>query len=285
MKRLVLRIVLVGLLLLVAAIVAVLVMIDPIAKTGLENAAGSALGVETRVDELSLSLLRGRLTINGLRVSNPQGFTSSHLMRSGRFRLELEPLSVFTRTVRLRRFELDGLDVNIEQTALGNNVSKIMDNLKRFGKTDQKTQGPGKKVRVDRILIRNVVAHFHLLPQLAASGTVTVTVPEIELTDVTSDSVQGVLVGELVSRLVPAILASIIEQSKGVVPAEFLTGLKGQLTGLTETLGEDAARLVKQAGQLDKALGKGTKEAVRGLLEGILQKNKKPAEKDKNQHR
>jgi len=264
MKKWILRSVLAVVILVVVAVVIVAVAIDSIAEAGLEKGAGYAMGVETQAQDVSLSLAGGRLTIGCLNVSNPEGFATQHLMRSGRFELQLVPLSVFGETIEVRNFELDGLDLNIEQKLTASNISKVINNLKRFETTGAK-QAAGKKLKADRIHIRNVVAHFHLLSGLIRREPLTVKVPEIELTDVTSDEQTGVLVGELVARLVPAILAAVVDSGQGTVPAPFLVNLDAQIADLTEALGPEARKLAHQAeSQLEKAVSELAGEDEKG---------------------
>ncbi|MHC4294700.1 MAG: DUF748 domain-containing protein [Planctomycetota bacterium] len=279
MKKL-LRTVIALIVLLVVLVAAGSLAIDSLARAGLESGATYAMGVETSVEELDLGILSGRLAIGGLRFANPEGFSSEHLMRSGQFELEMRPGSVFQETVELNRFELDSLDVNIEQRAAGSNVAKVIDNLKRFGGDGTKGEPKdkeGKKVKVDRISIKNVVAHFHLLPELAPGGPITVEIPEIVLTDVTSDNAGGVAVARLVSRIVPAILAAIIRQAPDTVDADFLQGLDTQVAELTETLGEQAQKLTAQA---QAELKERTEKIVDDIFEKILTPQDPPAEGD-----
>ena len=231
---------------------------------------------------MSLSLLGGELKIVELTVANPEGFSDRRLMQSGRFELHLRPASVFTDTIELRRFELDGLEINIEQRLAGSNVGKVIDNLKRLASDDApaESEGEGKKIKVARISIKNVVANFYLLPDLAPGGPLTVKLPEIELTDVASGD-EGVTVSELVSRLMTAILAAVFEKSEGIVPNGFLKDVSGQLTDLAEALGSEVEKLAEQAGkQLEadlkkvetdlKKAGEDVEKGVQDALKNIL---------------
>ena len=275
-----LRIVVALVVLLIVVVVVGLFVIDGLAKAGLEKGATYALGVETRAEDLSLSLLGGSLRIDGLRVANPPGFTDEELLRSGRFELALRPASVFTDTIELEKFELDGLTLAIEQKASGSNVSKIMDNLKKFdtdkGKEADKPESEGKKVKVDRIVIRDIVAKFRLVPGLSAAGPLTVKVPEIVLTDVSSEDGRGVVVAELVRRILPAVLKAVFEQGRGVIPGDFLDGLDTQLTGLAEGTARTAEQALDRAkGELDKVIGGEGAKAVGDALKGIIGGDKK----------
>lgn len=276
------RILLVLLIILVALVVFVGFYMDTAVKTGVEKGAEYAMGVETRVDDLNLQLFRGRLLVDSLQVANPEGYSSNPFMKLNHFDLELKPTSLLTDKVVLRNFELDGLDIRIEQKLTESNVSKLLDNLKRLdsGKEPDKVEKKkeGKKVQLDRVRVKNVVAHFHLLPGVSP-GPISVKVPEIVLDDVTSDEAGGIVVEQLVARIVPAILASVLENAEGVVPKDFLNTLDRDLKATAQALGGQVESLMKQAEKnvaesLKKLgaekLGKEATKSVGGLLKGVL---------------
>jgi len=207
--------------------------IDLLAKTGVEQGATYALGVRTRADGVRLHLLDGRLTIDRLNMANPSGFDSPHLMQSGRFDLDVRLPSLFSETVVVDRFELDGLELNIEQKLLRNNVAEILTHLRSLRGPDAKPRTEGKKVKVDRIVIRNVVARFRLSGIDLFTQPVMVKIPVMELTNVTSDDPGGVILHDLVARMFPAVLAAVLQQGEGTVPA----GVLRSFGNLSELLG------------------------------------------------
>lgn len=264
----------------VVGVAMLVLLIDPIAKTAVEKGGTYAMGVDTKVDTMSIGLASGDVKMVGLQVANPEGFKSDCLMKSGTFAVGVRPGSLFGQTVEVREFTLDGLDVNIELAGLVANVTKIMDNLKRLSSKDQSAQKPaeqpseGKKVSVNTITIKNVTAHFIL-----SGAPVTVKVPLIEMKNVTSDNAKGVAVHELVARVVPAILASIFENAKGVVDTKFLGDMNGQLKGVADALGGQVGNLM---GQTSKQLGEGLNnvlkaaptDAVKNPFENLLKPGK-----------
>jgi len=242
MKRIIFKGLGVLVLLIVVVVVAGMLGIDFLAKAGLVKGSGYALGVETSVDSVDLSLLSGTLAINRFHADNPEGYSSEHLLDSGRFAVELEPASVLSDTIRLRNFELDGLDINIEQKGLGSNVGQVLQNIEKIAGEPSDDKPSEKKVHLDRAVIRNVVAHFHL----PVGDPVTVNIPEIVLNDVAADEAGGVAISQLVGRLLSEILAGVVEASEGDVPAGFLGDLDGQVRGATEALSEGTAELLEQ---------------------------------------
>jgi hypothetical protein len=269
-----LRILLVVVALAIIGLVLVVLLIDPIAKTAVEKGGTYAMGVDTKVDTMSIGLTSGDVKMVGLQVANPEGFKSDYLMKSGTFAVGVRPGSLMGQTVEVREFTLDGLDVNIEQTGAGTNISKIMDNLKKLSSKDQGAEKPkeqpseGKKVSVNTITIKNVAAHFYL-GGLTGSKGITVKVPLIEMKGVTSDNAKGVAMHELVARVVPAILASILENAKGTVDTKFLGDMSGQLKGVADALGGQVGNLM---GQTSKQLGEGLNNALKAVPTDAIKK-------------
>jgi hypothetical protein len=272
MKKLITRIVVGVIVLLILVVLGAWLMIDSIAKKGIEVSGEYALGVPTKVNGVDLSLLGGTLRIDTLDIANPSGFASPHLMKSGTFDLGVRPASVLGGTVELTHFTLDGLDVNIEQKLDRNNVSVVLDHVKKLGGGGEGPAKPegkegGRKVKVDTVTVKNVVAHVHLLGGLP----VTVNVPTIELHDVGSD---GAPTSQIINRIVTAVLAAVIEKGKGVIPSDLAGVLNTDLAAAASAMGGQATKLVSQA--KDEAL-----KAVQGAAEKAAETAGKTAEEAK----
>jgi hypothetical protein len=254
MKKLLVRLVMAVVVLVIVVGVIGYFWLDVIAKEAVQRGGTYAMGVDTTVDKVSLHPFAGQLQMTGLTVANPPSFNGAHLMQTGTFELELVPASLMDKTIVLKKFELDGLDMYVDQKMPLSNIAVIMDNLKKLaGGEKPKDEKPseGKKVRVDLITIRNVVAHVKVLvgPEL------TIKVPLIELKNVTGDNAVGVALPELVARIVPAVLAAVLESGKGVLPADLMNNLQGSVSAVTAKLGGQAQEMVKGVqGQVGSAL-------------------------------
>jgi len=251
MKRL-LKIAGIVVLVLVALGVVLWLTIDSVAKTGIERGGTYALGVATKVDSVNLSPLKGEMRINGLTVANPEGFATPHVMKAGRIEVGLRLGSLLGDTIEVNRFEVEELDMNIEQKLGSSNVSALLDNIKAKSPAAEKKEEPkeagGRKVKVERILIRNTVAHTQVLPIGGKATTLDVKLPEIVMDNVTSDNAGGVAVPELMRRLFPAVLAAVVDKAKGAIPEADLKKLSGDIASATQSLGKGAANLVNQVG-------------------------------------
>lgn len=237
MRKIIFKLIMVLFVLIIIALGIGWALIDTLAEKGIEKGATYALGVETTVDDVDLSLLNSSLELEGLKISNPPNFGTPHLMKMDKLETELVASSLMGDTVEVTKFEIDGLDVYIEQTLTGSNVSKIMENLEKLssGKKPDEEGAGGKKVKIGRILITNTVAHLNLGG--LAEGTVKI--PEILLTDVTSDNANGVVMSELTAKLVTAILSAVLEEAGEQMPlaGSMLGILQKQVSGVSESFG------------------------------------------------
>jgi hypothetical protein len=286
--------------LVILALAIVWINVDRIAKEVVQRGGTYALGVQTQVQDVSVSLLGGSLGYTDLNIANPSGFKAPHLMKSGSFKLAVDTSSLFGDTIRVSTLELDGLDFNLEQTMSGNNVSPVLQHLQSLGggsapadkPADKPAPAPSpkepapqeaqKKLAVDRVLIRNVVAHVHLP---TGGGPLTISVPEIELKNVSTDE-GGAAVSQVAARIMTAIVAAVVQKGQGILPADLQAMLNGDLSKTASALGAKAQQMVAQAGQqavaqaqaqVTKAAGEVTskatgevQKAVGDKLKGIL---------------
>jgi len=253
MKKLLFRLVLAVVVLVLVAGIIGYIWLDTIAKAAVEHGGTYAMDVKTTVDTVSLQPFSGKMQMDKLKVANPKGFSGPHLMQSGKFDVEVVPGSLMGDTVEIKKFELDGLDMHIEQQMSSSNISVIMKNLQRLGgdEPEDKEASEGTKFKVDEITIRNVVAHVKVLvgPEL------TIKIPEIKMEGVTDDNAAGVVLPELVGRILPAVLAAVLESGKGVLPADLSNILQGDVSAVAAHLGGQVEKMVKGVqGDITKAL-------------------------------
>ena len=284
MKKVAIAILVLVLLVVIAAGV-IWAMLDSIVRTGIEKGGSHVLGVNTTVDALNLSLINGHLTIDGLTINNPEGLQAPYLMKSGHFELQLEPASLLTETISLQKFEISGLTIVIEQQLSGNNISAILANLKRFKsneKTDKKEKQPGgKKLKIDRVLINNIEAQLKLAPELGIISVKKIKIPRIELTRVTSDNANGILISELFSRLFPLIVAEVLNHGEGIIPDNLFKDLKVDVTDVAQLLGEGGTKLFQQiGGDIGKLVQQDSRETVEKIKETLGKTIDKDAVKD-----
>lgn len=231
--------------LLLLAMIGLLLTVDSLTKKGIQEGGQYALGVATNVQSVKLSLFNGQMVIDNLVISNPEGFVSPHLMKMDQFDIEVTPISVMGNTVQVRRFILNGLDVNIDQEGVKNNFSAVMDRINQISPASGQPKGAsadnGKKIKVDRIVIKNVVAHVNLP---LGQDPLRIELPVIELDNVSSDN-SGSTIAQIMSRVIPATLAAILKEGKDILPADLSAVMNKDLVATAGALGEEGSKVLQ----------------------------------------
>lgn len=256
--------------------------LDVTAGWAIESAASSALGVPTRVNSVRIGLLSGELGLGGLEVSNPAGFQSPHFLtlREGRVVLAVE--SLLEDEIRVPLLRLDGVELDLERGLSGANFGVILEALERFEAASGEGQvEAGSEIRlvIEELVISDVKARARLLPGLGSAAEVEVSIPELRLQNVGSESDGGVLVSELTGTVLKAILQAVVGR-RGQLPAEFAGELRAGLNRLTSVpirLSGGLTEIERDArGKAKEALGKATEridEQARetlGRLRGLI---------------
>ncbi len=251
--------------LLVVLVIGVFIYINQLAKHGIEQGATYALAVPTTLDGADIKLFRGEFGLNGLTVSNPEGYDTPHFLALGGGSAEVDFSTLQEETVEIPSLVLEDIDVYLDKEDGKANYEVILDNLARFegdGSDDTTDEpaadpdAPKKKYVIRKVEIRNVTAHVEFLPVAGDLTRTTVVVPEIILEDV--GETDPVTVAKLTNVLIKAIFASILNVGAGVLPDGLVNGLNaglGQLTDLASAgigmgvdLGEGVVNVVGDVG-------------------------------------
>jgi hypothetical protein len=224
--------------------------INEIATQVVEDQGKKALGVDTTIDFISLGFLPPSLRIGGFEIENPEGFAERNFVTVRRGALKTHMNSLFQETIVAPYLHLDGLELAIERGVRSSNYGVILDNLKKSdsGKDSappEASGGPGKRFRIDEIVIRDARATV----TLGAAGhtqTIKTRVPEIRLQGVGSDG--GVGAGEVINAIVVGLLESLARQ--GGLPADLAGDMLGNLKGLHRVGYKVSGDIVRSGGDL-----------------------------------
>lgn len=263
--------------LIIVALLAVLAFLDRGARVAVERGATYALAVPTEAESLHLRPFSGGVTLSGLRVSNPDGFSESPLLSLGGASVDVAMKSLLSDQVEIQSLKISDVALRLEGRGTQTNYGVILDNLARFESKDGAPPasegaeaGQPKRFLVREITIEGVRVDtdFRLGGAAGdlASAAASVTLPPIRLTNVGGE--QGVTMPQLASKLLRALLEAAAD---GQVP-----GLSAQLAGdLRKSLGalEQRGRdLGKDLERAAKDLGRELESGAKGALEGLLKK-------------
>lgn len=258
MKKLVFRLVLGVAFLALLALGLLVVFLGPIVKSAIAKGSTYATGVETQVADVDVGLRGGSFAMSGLRIANPQGFQSPHFLELGKVSTRIDNGSLFSDRIVLDELAIADVDVNLEQTGSGSNVGKILDNLKRVSgpkKPDEPSPDGGKQrsLTIHRITLRGVKVSLHVNGVAGLSGSQSIELPPIELTEFQSDGSTMQLVAKLTKAVVTSIADQTTKSGGGLIPKDLMKDLENGLGGLKDKLKGELDDVLKDPSKLDDA--------------------------------
>jgi len=248
-----------GILAIVVLAVIVVFSLDSLIRKGVETAASSSLGVDVKLKRAHLSLLRGRLILSGLRIGNPEGFKSESLFEAGHIAIAVRPAALLGDEVTIDTIILAGPAVTIEQSSTGTNLSKILENIDRGepeapGPSEPSEPTGPEKEKTYRIgVLRIAGAKVTFSSFLTAKAPVTVPLPDIVMKDISSADGGGVAAAQVIRQVLVRLLRAAVTEGGGIIPAETMQEITGNLRGLLPGLRDEAAEQTK--GFMEKATG------------------------------
>jgi hypothetical protein len=245
--------------LLAVALLSAPIWVDGVARGAVQAAASGALGVETTLQKLDLSLFGGTCEIAGLRVANPRGFTTPHFLALSRGAVAVNVRSVLGDKVEIPTLVLDGVDVNLEKGKDGANYDVILANMK---KGEEAPEEGGRKFVIREVVVKNVRAHAKLVDLGVVKPTIPVEIDEIRLRNVGEGGEAGIGLGLVIEGIVTGVLRGIARAGKGVLPDDMMDGL-GKGLGALAGAGREGVEVIGKGG---KAVVEGVTQAIDGLF-------------------
>jgi hypothetical protein len=246
------RVILIGGALVVLGVVGALVYlassVDSIVKRVIEQTGSELTGTAVRLDSVEIDLRSGGGTLRGLRVANPEGFSSADVFSLGEITVEIDLATLTQDPVVIRTVRIDAPEARLEVDAKGRtNVDVIRKRLEQpdSGGGTSEGGGDGSSQAGDAPRLRIESFTF-------------------ENGQVTSDT--SAVGGKEHSQALPAVRLRDVGGSQGAPPDEI-----GQ-----DVLDAFLGRIAKTAagGQLEKLiddkLGGEAGEAAKGVLRKLL---------------
>ena len=252
----------------ILGIMAIILFGNRALRVGIETGATKALKVDVGLEEVSLSIFRGRMSLSNLTIGNPEGYQHEKLMTLGTSKVDVNVKSLMSDTVNIEQIKFGDMSIVVEQKGLTNNLQEILDSLpKKEGKSKQeeKEEVPegtaGKNLKISELEIRDVDVSVKLLPVPGRADTVTFKLAPIKMSNLGTDD--KLSLAELLAKILGAIAGGVVEQGGDLLPTEMIDPLK---TAVSERGGE---LIEAGVGILEGSedAGKKVTEALQGLFE------------------
>ncbi len=243
----------------VLGVVLAVVFVNSLVKKGVETVGPQITKVEMRLASANISVFSGKGTLKGMFIGNPEGYKTPSAMEFAESTLAVKPGSLMSDKIVVQEVKVIGPVITLEGNLQGNNLSKILDNVKAVaGGSGEKpeakpaeskpSQGPSKKLQVDDLLISGAKVNVTLT--MMGGKTTTVAIPDIHLTGLGSGP-DGISAASLTEKLVQEILNGAIKAA-GPALADFGKNATDAVKNLGDGNLKDAEKTLKGVGDLFK---------------------------------
>lgn len=212
-RKWILRIALVVVLVFIAAVVVLAFSLGSIVKKGVERVGPEAARVDVRLKSASVWLLAWRVELTGVFLGNPPGYKTPAAITAELVSVRIKPGSVFSGKLVVESIKLKSPVVTLEGGLKDNNLKKIEKNLDDYvgssSTAPNSTAAPSSQANSERKLQVNELeitgAKLQVNSKLSGGRTVTLTLPDIHLTDLGTGP-EGITAVEVGQRTLHALL-------------------------------------------------------------------------------
>jgi len=257
--KIALRIVAAVVLIIVVLGVVLVFSLDALIRRGIETVGSRSLGVDVELSRAHLSIPRGKLTLSGFRIANPDGYKTDSLFEAERASVTIRPAALFQDELTIDSIVLESPRVTVEQSLGGTNISKVLGGIKGEAPEMEKREEKGeeKTYRVKTLSITGAEVTFSSF--LTAKAPATVPLPDIEMNDISSADGKGLVLAGVIEKVLLNMIQSALKAGGGIIPSDMINDVSGDLRQLAPEFTDDAL------GQAKGAVGK-AREAVKGLF-------------------
>jgi uncharacterized protein involved in outer membrane biogenesis len=227
----------------IVIIAVVLVSLGSIIERGVETAGSASLGTDVALSDADLSLLGGRVSLAGLEIANPTGFTTDHLFRFGKAQVAVKPVSLMQDEIFIDHIILDSPSLVVEQSTTGTNMSVVLGNIKRKVPVKEEPEGekpPAKEPKKQKTFrigeLRITDAQVTFASFLTKGSPMTVSLPEIKMEDISNADGSGMRLGQVIQEVLVKMMETALTEGKGDIPIDVLNDVRGDLGALAPEL-------------------------------------------------
>ena len=219
----------------IGIVIFVFSMVDQGAKIIVEQGGTYAMGVETTVDSMDLSLTQGTVEMDGLNIANPEGFSTENFFALATTNAQIDLNSISTPTIIIPEVRLLGIDVTLDKGQDPSNYNQILENLARFESGESEPADPsaqGKNVVIKSLILEDINIYVANMPGVSLlAGDVAINIPQIELKNIGEE--ESMKAGDIFNLVIKTVLAAAVEAGGGIIPGDVLGELGNGLAGLS----------------------------------------------------
>ena len=147
-KCLVFKIIGIVVVILVVLLVVAVMFAGSIIKSSVQEVGSMVTKCDISIEDVDLSIFRGKLTIDNLVVGNPEGFKTESVFKLGKVHVDLVPMSLFKDRIIINDIQVIAPEITYEvaPVKLTSNIGTIQKNVESFlPASDEKEEKDEKK--------------------------------------------------------------------------------------------------------------------------------------------
>jgi hypothetical protein len=294
--RFILRSFLVLLLLIVIAVGILFFSADSLVRAGVVRGGEYATDQKTALELAKLSFFGGSLDLSKLDIQNLQDSAKSYkepnILTMQACNVVVDPGSLLTNTIVVKSIDIRGLEVTLEQNGMKNNLSDLMEIIKKktpaaatpaSQQASTQPDAPGRQLKIEKLRMTGTKVHLRGMLKMDLD------LGPIALDDPTNPDGRPMKIADLMSKILIHVAQQIVNNPQ--IPADFKNGMKN-VSALVDSMGKDLQKGLNDATKGLQDAGKNLQDASKGLqdagknlqdagkgLQNLLGGNKPPATK------
>lgn len=243
----------------VVILIGIAANLSSIVSTTLAEAGPKIVGAPIKLDDVSVNLLTGRVTLSGFELGNPEGFKTDRAMAFDRVHVDLALSSLMTDTIIIDNIEIDAPEITFEGGLGNSNLSQIQKNIEDFtGPSEEPAveeepapeTGPAKDILIRSFTMND--SKVNLSMKILQGAAAPIFIKRIHQENIGTED-GGVSPGKAV----------------GLVFSFVLQAITSDVGAALKNIASGAVEGVKVIGDGLKDVGEGTLEGVKNVGEGV----------------
>ncbi len=182
--------------------------LDKLVEMAIENYGSEIIGARVQLDSVELDLAEGQAALNGLYISNPDGFKTDHAMKLDQVKVTLDIESITSDILIIKEVLIQRPVVVYEMATGGSNIDTLAKNAQEYTGNEMQSEdnGRGPKLIIENLYINE--GQISVSHRILKGKTLTAGLPRIHLQDIGKEE-NGASPAEVAEEIIGSIKSGV----------------------------------------------------------------------------
>jgi hypothetical protein len=211
------------------------ISLNSLVKKGVETIGPKITRTDVSLGSALLLPFSGSGSLKGLVIGNPEGFGKSYALKFGNISLNVDKKTLISETIVINEVRIDDATITLEGTLRGNNLGKLMQNIKSYDSGSkakapkEREQSSSRKFIVKRVLITGTQLRVEA-SALGQSVSQSLPLGDIHLENLGSNGA-GISGADVAQQILVPLINSAIKEGISILSKQGLQQLDQQGVG------------------------------------------------------